>query len=87
MKTNILPIKIFDSPREAPHYKGSDFKGAEITEAHIVLNGTEGGRATVDFLIEVIDPQTGKTTEVCVAMKTGTLIIGLADAIKGAEAR
>jgi hypothetical protein len=83
---NTLPVRIVNSPKEAPNYRGGDFKAATLKEAVIVLNGTEGGKSTVDFVFEVKDAS-GNTTDVAVAMTTGAIVTMLASAIKGAEER
>lgn len=51
MGTNQLTIKICRDPSEAPNYNElGDFKGANLTDAVIVKNGTEGGNPTVDLI-------------------------------------
>jgi len=80
---NVLEIKIFDSPDEAPHYKRDmpDIRGAELHFAFIVRKGTKAGLSTVD--LHLTDAEGQKF----VAMVTGKLIKMLASAIAGAEAR
>lgn len=81
--TNVLSIEVVGSPEEAPHYKRDriDVRAASIQKAIIVLNGTVGGLATVDFHIY---DQEGN---MFVAMLTGAIVKGLAAAITGAEQR
>lgn len=81
---NVLPIRIVESPAEAPNYRNSDFMGARLTEAVIVKKGTEAGKPTVDLVFEVIKPD-GTVTDIAVAMTTGTIVEMLASAIKGAQ--
>jgi hypothetical protein len=52
-----------------------------VTKAIIVKRGTESGKPTVDFQFEA--GTSGK--EKFVAMLTGELVKGLAEAIRGAE--
>lgn len=80
-----LPIRIHQSPKEAPNYNGGDFKPAKLTRAEIVKNGTVSGNTTVDLLFEITDPETGESTDLAIAMTTGAIIQMLAGAIRGAD--
>lgn len=81
MGTNDLNIKLFDSPKQAPHYEKGEYQAANLNEAVIVGMGTTAGNPTVDFVFE--DAQGQKY----VAMITGGLIENLAGAIRGMKER
>ena len=78
-----LIIEIADSPAAAPNYSRDlvDVRAARITKAIIVNKGTESGKPTVDFQIESMEG------EKFVAMLTGDLVKGLAQAVIGVESR
>lgn len=79
----MLTIEIANSPEEAPNYSRDfvDVRAARITKAVIVNKGMDSGKPTVDLQFESMDG--------CkfVAMLTGDLVKGLADAVKGVESR
>lgn len=83
---NVLSIRIVDTPKDAPNYKGGDFVGANLTEAVIVRKGTVANKPTVDLVFELKNA-TGKVTGLAVAMVTGAILENLAGAIKGASER
>lgn len=83
---NTLSVRIVDSPKDAPNYKGGDFKGATFREAVIVCQGTQAGKATVDLVFEVKDAD-GNVTDIAIAMITGEIVKALAGAVQGAEDR
>ena len=83
---NTLSIRIADTSKDAPNYRGGDFKPARLKEAFIVAKGTESGKPTVDLVFEITDPA-GNVTDIAVAMTTGAIIKALASAIEGTEAR
>jgi hypothetical protein len=79
--TNDLQILLADSPQEAPTYRAPDYKGANLTTAQIVGNGTLDGNPTVDFIFE------DETGQKYIAMLTGALVEGLTAAIAGMRER
>jgi len=79
--TNDLNILLSDSPHDAPTYRPPEYRGANMTTAHVVGKGTIGGFPTVDLIF--IDENGQKY----VAMLTGKLIQGLASAVQGMEER
>lgn len=83
---NTLSIRIAETSKDAPNYRGGDFKPARLKEAFIVPKGTEGNKPTVDLVFEVTDAA-GNVVEIAVAMTTGEIIKGLASAIQGVEDR
>lgn len=83
---NTLSIRIADTSKDAPNYRGGDFKPARLKEAFIVAKGTEGGKPTVDLVFEVTDAD-GNIVDIAVAMTTGAIIKALASAIEGTEGR
>lgn len=68
-----LSIKIFNSPEEAPKYFRPEHKFIKIKEAVIVRNGTVGGNATVDLIVEDEDGQK------YIGMLTGRLLKQVTD--------
>lgn len=71
-----LAIKIFEKPEEAPIYSKQDFTSVLLNEAVVVKNGTIEGNPTIDL---VLTDAEGKSY---VAMVTGRLLKGLANAIE-----
>lgn len=49
MAANVLNIRIFDKPEDAPTYKAPT-KAIEVKEAIIVRRGTMRGKATIDLV-------------------------------------
>lgn len=81
IETNSLQINVADNPKSAPNYRNDGgWKAVDIDTAVVVLNGTESGKATVDF--QISSPDSG---ERYVAMLTGELVKQLAATIEGAE--
>jgi hypothetical protein len=72
-----LTVKIHKKPEDAPHWnKDSLVRGAVITEAHIVLGGTQGGRPTVDLVFK------NQAGEEFVAMITARLLATIANMVQ-----
>jgi hypothetical protein len=78
---NHLAIELSDSPSEAPSYKLPEHRLAKLVSARIVGRGTVNGEPTVDLIFE------DENGQKFVAMKTGNIMIMLADAVKGMQAR
>lgn len=74
MGTNHVSIKIFNSPKDAPHYTLPEYKGASVDEAVIVRKGTEGGNDTVDLIF------TDESGQKYVTMITGNILKSIAAA-------
>lgn len=74
-----LSISIVPSPEDAPDYKGTASRSAELTRAIIVKGGTTSGKPTVDLQFVSEDGTA------FVAMTTGAILEGLAAAIQGAK--
>lgn len=81
MNPNTLVLEIAESPDVAPNYNRDciDVRSAVISKCVIVKKGMESGKSTVDFQFQ---DQEGNQF---VAMLTGALVLGLAQAIQGAE--
>lgn len=76
--SNILNIKIAESPEAAPNYNRDmlDVRAAVIHTAIVVKRGTVSGKPTVDFQIRTADGAE------FVAMLTGAIIQNLAAIIQ-----
>lgn len=75
-----LSIEIFESPEEAPNYsRDSVVRSATIGKVVIVKNGTTSGKPTVDFQF------TAKDGSQFVAMLTGELVKGIAQAVEASQ--
>ena len=80
MHTQHLKIEIKENASQAPNYnETTEFKGAVITKAIIVANGTTSGKSTVDLQIETDD---GKKY---VTMIGENLIVNLAAAMQASR--
>lgn len=79
--TNVLNIKVVDSPSDAPNYNRDtlDIRACEITTVIVVKKGTVSGKPTVDFQI------TAQDGSEFVAMLTGALVKQLAGVVDAAE--
>lgn len=79
MNTNTLPIKLVNSPEEAPQYRTdpqyTEFNPASLLEAVVVRKGTVEGGDTVD--LQFTDSAGNKF----VAMTTGNIIKSLASLV------
>lgn len=88
-----LDIKIVKGLNDAPDYNKDTLKGhivqpAKIISAVIIPGSTEAGKCTVDLQIGIQDPEDKIWVRSAASVIiTGALLVGLADAIKGVEAR
>lgn len=83
-----LGIMIFQSPSEAPNYndllaKGEKISALTLTDAYIVKNGTEGGKATIDLLLT--DDKGNKFVSMITANLLRSALI-VAGSVKASEA-
>jgi hypothetical protein len=72
---NVLNIKVFNSPAEAPMFRPPEFKAARIDYVNVVRKGTEEGRSTIDLVFETEDGQK------FVILATARLFVNLASII------
>jgi len=69
-------IKRFEKPEDAPNYNTiGGFKGARLTDAVIVENGTKGGNATVDLIFQ------DESGQKYVVMVMGSMIRTMSDLV------
>lgn len=81
MDPNALGILTFDTPEQAPDYKGGSATAADLHTAVVVGNGTKNGEPTVDLLFT--DEKGGQH----VTMLTGRLLEQLAGVIDAVRKR
>ena len=79
--TNDLKILLANSVEEAPNYTKPEYLSANLTIAQVVGKGTVKGNPTVDFIFE------DESGQKYVAMLTGGLVAGIAQAIEGMKQR
>jgi hypothetical protein len=69
---NVLNIRVFPNPKEAPIFRPPEFLAAKIDHANVVRQGTTEGKSTVDLVFQ------DEKGQKYVVLITGRLIRSLA---------
>lgn len=79
--TNVLDIRLADTPQDAPKYHAKEYKAANLKQVVVVGKGTRDGNPTVDFVFE------DEKGQKYIAMLTGALVENMTAAVKGMRTR